>query len=211
MREHVSEWLSAYLDGELQGLRLSQVETHLNECAACRSELTELRSLSALLKDTAPAETFTSTERFVANLTFRLPRHPETARRRPATGIVWWLVPVAVLGAWVFAQTVLTVSTLVSTANFAGLFGNAAAWLQSSPQHTNLFSATMNLLGGGLNENVQALLSILDDLRIVQWDLTTQLLWQAVIGILYWIWLAMWWFRQRAEAMPHFPQSLFHS
>jgi hypothetical protein len=204
MNEHVTEWLSTYLDGELRGLRLRQVEAHLTECAACRSELTELRSLSALLKGTAPAETFLPTERFVTNLTLSLPRRSEIHQRRSATEIVWWLVPVAVLSAWIFTQTVLAVSMLVSTANLTGLFGNAAAWLQSGPQHTEWFSATLSLFGSNLSGNARALLDVLDDLSIFRLSFTTQLAWQAVIGVLYWIWLAVWWNRRRTITNPYF-------
>ena len=50
MIEHVNEWLGAYLDGELRGLRLRQVESHLAECSVCHSELESLRNLSALLR-----------------------------------------------------------------------------------------------------------------------------------------------------------------
>lgn len=211
MIEHVTEWLSAYLDGELRGLRLRQVEAHLTECVACRSELIELRNLSALLKGTVPAETFTSSERFVINLILNLPRHPEARQRRPVTEIVWWLVPVAVLGAWIFTQTVLAVSTLVSTANLTGLFGNAAAWLQSGPQHAEWFSATLSLFGNNLSGNARTLLDVLDDLSIFRLSFAAQLAWQAGIGLLYWIWLAVWWTRRRTAANPHFPQAPSHS
>jgi hypothetical protein len=211
MIEHVTEWLSAYLDGELRGLRLRQVEAHLSECAACCSELVKLRNLSALLKDTAPGEIFMPTERFVTNLTLNLPRRPEARQRRSATEIVWWLVPVAVLGAWIFTQTVLTVSTLVSTANLTGLFGNAAAWLQSGPQHAEWFSATLSLFGNNLSGNARTLLDVLDELSIFRLSFTAQLAWQAGIGLLYWIWLAVWWTRRRTTANRHFPHAPSHS
>ena len=51
MIEHVSEWLNAFLDGELNGLRLRQVQDHLVSCAACRAELEELQRLSQMLKE----------------------------------------------------------------------------------------------------------------------------------------------------------------
>jgi hypothetical protein len=51
---HVLEWLEAYLDGELKGGRLHQVEAHLQVCEDCRAELLALRQLSALLQAAAP-------------------------------------------------------------------------------------------------------------------------------------------------------------
>jgi hypothetical protein len=43
--------LSAYADGQISWKRGQRVERHLGSCAACRAELTELRSLSAALSD----------------------------------------------------------------------------------------------------------------------------------------------------------------
>lgn len=85
MIEHVTDLLGAYLDGELHGLRLRQVEEHLTRCAACRQELEQLRGLSALLQESLPVESFTPAERFAANLALRLPRRPEVqpARKLP--------------------------------------------------------------------------------------------------------------------------------
>jgi hypothetical protein len=42
MSKHITEWLSAYLDGELQGSRFQQVEEHLAECETCKNELESL-------------------------------------------------------------------------------------------------------------------------------------------------------------------------
>jgi len=41
--------LSAYYDGELSGRQQQVLEAHLKECASCRQQLRELRSLSRLL------------------------------------------------------------------------------------------------------------------------------------------------------------------
>ncbi|MBI4541883.1 MAG: zf-HC2 domain-containing protein, partial [Gemmatimonadetes bacterium] len=45
MSAHLNEELSAYLDGELHGDALRAVESHLAECAECRSTLEGLRGL----------------------------------------------------------------------------------------------------------------------------------------------------------------------
>ena len=39
MSNHIIEWLNAYVDGELKGMRLRQVDEHLTECEACQAEL----------------------------------------------------------------------------------------------------------------------------------------------------------------------------
>lgn len=45
----VEEWLSAYLDGELDARRRAEVQAHLDSCPACRRELDTLRSSARLL------------------------------------------------------------------------------------------------------------------------------------------------------------------
>ena len=54
MSNHVTEWLNAYLDGELHGSRLQHVEAHLAECDACQAELESLERLSSLLQKSLP-------------------------------------------------------------------------------------------------------------------------------------------------------------
>lgn len=82
MSNHVSEWLNAYLDGELKNGRLHQVEEHLAECETCQAELESLQGLSVLLRE-VPAVQFTSNERFAAQVNLRLPqRRVVTTRRR---------------------------------------------------------------------------------------------------------------------------------
>lgn len=50
MIEHVSELLSSYLDGQASLPERLTVEEHLAGCAACRSELENLRQLTGLLR-----------------------------------------------------------------------------------------------------------------------------------------------------------------
>jgi hypothetical protein len=211
MIEHVTDLLGAYLDGELRGLRLHQVEDHLSKCAACRTELEELRSLSMLLQETIPAEAFTPTDRFVANLSLTLPRRPEANPVRKPLEFLWWAVPAGVLGAWVFLQTVITVSTLVSTADLTGLFGNAATWLQNGSQQSLWFSASMSLFGNQVQGSGQTVLDLLNDFSVFGSSLIMQLVWQAGIALVYWVWLGLWWNRRRAVATPRLSKMPSHS
>jgi len=192
MIEHVTEWLNAYLDGELGGLRLRQVEHHLGECAACRHELDELRNLSILLQETPPAAKFTPTERFAANLAMRLPRRREAARSRKAAGIAWWLAPAGTLVAWVLVQAFFTVSTLVSVAGQVGLLGSAAAWLQSAPQHSEWFALGSSFLSADLSETSRLTLQALDQADVLGSNLLLQLALQGLIALAYWAGLGAW-------------------
>jgi hypothetical protein len=209
MIEHVTDLLGAYLDGELQGLRLRQVEEHLEKCAACRKELVEMRHLSELLQESYPVESFMPADRFAANMVLRLsgqeesrrlPRQAGAAPSRKPLDFIWWLVPVGMLGAWVFVQAVFTVSSLVSTADLAGLFGNTSAWLQSGSEQSLWFTASMSLFGNQIQGNSRAILNLLNNFSVFGAGLAVQLLIQAGIALVYWIWLGLWWKRRQATA-----------
>jgi len=43
--EHVGEWLSGYIDGELTQQQRQRVEIHCGNCGDCETELNELRTL----------------------------------------------------------------------------------------------------------------------------------------------------------------------
>jgi len=43
--EHVGEWLSGYIDGELTQQQRQRVEIHCSDCSDCETELNELRAL----------------------------------------------------------------------------------------------------------------------------------------------------------------------
>ena len=123
MNEHVTAWLEAYQDGELQGQRRRQVEAHLTECAACRAELERLRALTALLQESPAAESLTPPDRFVAQVGLRLPRRPERPAWARALEVGWKLTPVGLLGAWAFGHVVLSVASMVLIGLQLGLGG----------------------------------------------------------------------------------------
>ena len=199
MTEHVLEWLNAYLDGELGGRRLRQVEAHLDGCAGCRAELASLSALSTLLRKTPPPVQFTPPERFATRLALRLPRNPQPAPRNRAVGLAGWLVPAGLLLAWIFVQSVFLVSTLVTAADGAGLLPAETALLEGTPQHSLLFGAPLELFGSQLGEGSRATLNLLDEVSLVGSSLVTGLLWQAGIGLLYIGWLVLWFVRDQGQ------------
>jgi len=201
MTEHASEWLNAYLDGELGGLRQRQVEQHLERCAACRAELEALRGLSALLRETPPAAEFTPTGRFVTNLMLSLPRHPDASQPRKAASLGWWLAPAGLLGAWFFLRTVLTLTGVFTAADATGLLGQANAWFTSSQPQEVWFVAITSLFGGQMSTAQQSTLSLFNQVSVFGGDLFSGFLWQAAIVLLYWVWLAAWWFRHAPRPM----------
>jgi len=192
MHENMRTLLNAYLDGELTGRRLLEMEAHLGSCAACRDELNELRHVSELLQ-ADPAPEFTPTERFVSQLTLNLPRRPMQARSLQPASLTWWLVPAALLGAWFFVQTVFTLTDAVSAANLTGLLGHASSWLGSG-QETVWFS-TLTSMVGRQAADAQPSLTLLNDVGVFGANLVGGFLWQAGIVLLYWGWLLYWWLR----------------
>ena len=192
MHEEMRELLNAYLDGELHGRRLQEMETHLASCTACRDELAELRMVSNLLH-AKPAPDVTPAERFVSQLTLSLPRRSLRLRTPKPGSLAWWLVPAGLLGTWFFVKTVFTLTDVVTAANMTGLLGHAASWLGSG-QETIWFRAATNLFGGQA-AGAQPTLSLLNNVSVFGMNLLSGFLWQAAIVLIYWAWLFIWWFR----------------
>jgi anti-sigma factor RsiW len=199
MHEDMRTLLNAYLDGELNGTRLLEMKLHLASCESCRNELKELRLVSDLLQ-AAPTPEFMPAERFVSNLTLRLPRR--TLRDLPPRpgSLVWWLVPAGLLVAWSFLLTLFTVTGMVTTAQTSGLLGQAATWLVGGGQETVWFAALTSLFGTQA-VGAQSSLPLLNALNVYGTSLLQGFLWQALIVFLYWGWLAAWWLQRRPRPM----------
>ncbi len=192
MHEEMRTLLNAYLDGELQGRRMREMETHLACCAACQNELKELRLASDLLQ-ADPAPEFTPAERFASQLILSLPRRPLRDQPPKPGSPAWWLIPTGLLGAWFFVQTVFTLTDLVTTANITGLLGHATSWLGSGQESTWFITASS--LFGGQAVGAQPALSLLDNVSVFAANLLGGFFWQAGIVLLYWAWLFFWWLR----------------
>ena len=200
MSKHVTDWLGAYYDGELRGLRSRQVEAHLADCTTCQAELERLRKLGALLQESPAAETMTPPERFVAQVGLRLPRRPEQTATERALEIGWRLVPAGLLGAGVFVQTVFIVAGVVQGALRMGLGGDIAARLLPPSQGGLWLSELVRLSEPSLNDVGRIVLQMLSNGGPLGWGVTLNLVVLVVIGLLYWSWLASWWvWRQRRQ------------
>jgi hypothetical protein len=199
MAEHVIEWLSAYLDGELHGLERGRVDAHLAKCEICRAELEALQSLSTLLRTTPLPAGFTPPERFTAQTLRRLPENQPIPSRRKALEAGWWLVPVGLFAAWVFLQVTLGLSALVGTASGNGLLGSTATWLSAAPGQNEWVGMTMNLFAGNLNETSRQLLIALGEADLFSKNLLAQFSWQFGVAALYWGWLVVWWLRRQPK------------
>ncbi len=191
MSKHVTDWLNAYLDGELKSSQLQQVEAHLVECQACRDELESLARLSSLLHE-VPAPEFIAVERFASQVNLRLPHRRTPAPKNKVAEIGWWMIPVGLMGTWVFMSTAFLVSDIVAAANDLGLLVGVSNWLAFGSAGEASWSATLGqfgiLSGESLNwaASTEALTRMSLPLIIVQ----------VTIALLYLSWLAIWWARR---------------
>lgn len=199
MVNHVTEWLGAYHDGELHGARLRHVEGHLVECATCQAELDEIRNLSTLLQDTSSIGDFPHSERFVANLAISLPRQSEQPQTPNVLKIAWWLIPVGLLGIWLFIDITLSLSSVVTLAVDAALLSGNLVWLQGNPLQMQWFATAMNLFGNQLGAPGREILSVLNDANLFTTQLARILIPQAIVAVSYLGWLLFWWLRHQQQ------------
>jgi hypothetical protein len=208
MTDPVYNWLGAYIDGELHGERLQQVEAHLADCAECQVELRHLQILSAALKDAALPEEFSTPEHFTARVMLTLPRQklPAFSQREISQNNLaamkltswFWLAPAAILIVWVFVQAVLLSGWVVSGANGMGLLGNLSSYLAPNPLG-GWFSSGISLLDGKLSESSKDLLQVLQQGEQLGWQVFLSFIIQATLVLLFWSSMAGWWIIHQQE------------
>ena len=195
MSNHVNEWLNAYLDGELRGRQLQQVEEHLIECEACQAELKSLQGVSALLQE-VPAPEFVSHERFVAQVNLRLPqRRVASTPSHSLFDVGWWMIPVSLLMIWVFIATTTIVSEMVSVADNLGLLDKTTASFISSSSNADVWSATMEQAGILQGNSLQWAERSESYTR----NVFPQIVLQVAVAVLYLTWFAIWWARRSRQ------------
>ncbi len=196
---HVTSWLQAYHDGELQGRRLRQVQTHLEHCEMCRAELEGFQALTALLQKSPAPQGLTQPDRFVAQVGLRLPRRPTQSTWHRALETGWRLIPVGLLGAWAFVQAVFLTFSVVMGALELGLGGDAAAALLPASQQGSWLNDVLSLSSANLADFGQIVLQLLNEGGPLGWGVTLNLAAMFVIGLLYLSWLASWWARRQHQ------------
>lgn len=194
MSNHVTEWLNAYLDGELQGNRLQHVQEHLAACEVCQDELDALQSLSGLLQ-AVPLPDFPSPERFATQVNLLLPQKRTATPNSRLFEIGWWMIPVGLLAVWVFISTAALLGDAVSTAKNFGILDSTTASFISAPSETVEVTSTLGQFGM-LHGNS------------LQWAETTesftrglfpQIILQVAVALLYVTWFAVWWARHTRQ------------
>jgi len=194
MSNHVTEWLNAYLDGELTNGRLHQVEKHLAECEVCQAEFDSLQSLSGLLHE-VPAPEFKSLERFASQVNLLLPQKRTPPPQRSLFEVGWWMIPVGLLTVWIFISTTILVSDMVSAANNFGLLDNTTASLISEPSDTATWMSTLGQFGVLRGDSLQWAETTESYTR----NVLPQVVLQVSVALLYLTWIAVWWVRQTRQ------------
>ena len=193
MSNHVTDQLNAYMDGELKGKQLHQVEEHLAECEACQAELESLQGLSALLQE-IPVPDFTSNERFVTQVNLLLPERRSAAARNRIFEVGWWMIPVGLLAAWIFISTSSLLSNAVSFADNVGLIDSTAAFISDSSGNA-AWTARLGQAGVLKGESLQ----VAETTESYARNVLPQFIWQVSIAFMYLTWIAIWWARQTRQ------------
>jgi len=190
MSNHMTEWLNAYMDGEMRGSRLGLMEEHLAGCDVCRGELQSLQRLSATLHEVSAPE-FISSERFAAQVSLLLPHEIPKATKRKAQELGWWMVPVGLVMLWIFINTSVLVGDVVSAAKGFGLLTSAPAWVLPGSSSGAFWTGTLGEFGllSGTGLQWAELTEAFTRNRL------PQIVWQASIALLYLSWIAIWWAR----------------
>jgi predicted anti-sigma-YlaC factor YlaD len=194
MSDHVSEWLNAYHDGELHGNRLHHVEEHLAECKLCQAELESLEGLSNLLH-AVPTPEFVPVGRFATQVNLRLPREQTAVGRKQIFEIGWWMIPVGLVGAWIFVVTSTALGDVLSAANHFGLLSGLSGWISTGPLNDVYLSASLGQAGvlSGSSLNWAETTETLTRISLPQITL------QISIALLYLSWIAIWWARHTRQ------------
>ena len=194
MSNHVTEWLNAYLDGELKGKRLQQVEEHLIECEACQAELESLQGLSALLQE-VPAPEFPSPERFATQVNLLLPQKRTSTSGSRLFEFGWWMIPVGLLAVWVFISTAALLGDAMSAAKNFGILDSTTASFISAQSDTAEVMSTLGQFGMLQGNSLQWAETTESFTR----GLFPQIVLQVAVALLYLTWFAVWWTRHTRQ------------
>lgn len=191
--ERIQSALGAYLDNELGIRKRQQVEAHLAQCADCQAELAALCRLSDLLYDSNPLPRTIPTDRFTAQVILQLePQVAPPAWKRVAP-LLWWLIPVVVLGGWAFLHAAFFVSGVAITILESGAL---PTWVADGLMDVlTLPTPHLNPLLYFPPNISQALNYLIMQLQTLFLTLVPQLL----LVLLYWSWLVGWQILKRSR------------
>jgi len=195
--QHVTRWLPAYHDNELPAWRRHTVAAHLARCAGCRAELADMVMLSRWLHADDVAVRGLSTEQFVNQVNLQLPRRPVEVRWVRGLRTAWQWSPLALFGAWVFAQTLFAIVSGVNLAAFLGVSPVALTTVLPASPTPAWYTALLNI--SNWYEGGQWMWGNVYGVGMVVQGLTLNWVVLGTVGVLFSSWLASWWVVAREE------------
>ena len=194
--KHVTARLQAYYDDELDPRTAKAVAAHLAECEACLAEFEALEMLSALLFEVPVATHPMPEDRFVSQVTLRLPREKATTMPERTLKWGWRLAPAVLVATWVFVQAAAILTSGIAALLHFGVGGEAVGAL--IPEQTAAGGAGLGLAGSLLDAlGGDAAAGILRQLSIVGSITIVPMLFTGLTALAICSWIAMWWATQQ--------------
>ncbi|MDH5506308.1 MAG: zf-HC2 domain-containing protein [Anaerolineae bacterium] len=197
MNPHVTNYLHAYYDGELQPRRQQQVAAHLAECQACRQALAQLGSLSAVLAEIPAHPAKTRPEQFVAQVGLRLPRTRSMPLWPRVGKLALHLVPAVLFLAVAFIKSTAVTNNLLASIGLLDLGGESVSALLLEPQLDFSPSLPAIFPDLGIIEFGDYLWNNIASYSFFGIDLTHSLVFPLVLGGLAFAWMVIWWLAQK--------------
>jgi len=125
----------------------------------------------------------------------RLPHQQPAIPGKKLLEIGWWMIPVGLLGTWIFISTSFLVNDILSVANNLGLMVSVSDWLGFGSANQAYWSTMLGQFG------------ILSG-NVLDWAASTeaftrtsllQITLQVSVALLYLSWIAIWWARRRHQ------------
>lgn len=180
MSDHIGSLLDAYLDKELSPSRNRIIEDHLTNCEQCQNEINKRRQLLVLLKEASPVPALQTRDEFVGNIQSQLsPRSSGNLTWQKVLKLGWQAVPVGLLLAIIFIQTVSFLGTV----------------LQFFPGGKDIFLGSLPGLPIeiALSDPLKMLFDLSGPFNVSGWNMVTGLAATFIISITYISWMVIWW------------------
>lgn len=119
MNEHPTQWLEAFLDGELAPEKSAQIADHLGSCEICAGEMAKIERLGSMLREapriqvdfpplSLPGRTGIPGTSPISTKTDA--GAARTHANPPRIGAGWLAAPLGVMAGWAFIQAALWIS-----------------------------------------------------------------------------------------------------
>lgn len=125
MSAHVTDRLSAYLDGALPASVLGRVQAHLERCGTCARAYDELRALRGLLRGLPEPDVPSG---LVDRIHWRLVRDAAGAASRPPL----WRVPWTAWGSWMRPPVARPLRVALAAATLLVIMGLPMGWMSGA-------------------------------------------------------------------------------